>query len=1373
MVDKNINYNKYFLRIIKEFDETTILNPNLNGQDTPKLNSEDLKIKNDKINEFCKDNGISENILFLAGTSLALNKFNFSDKNLIFHGNDIIFTTHFENRKISIEDYLLHIKKDWEENLKYSNFAIDRLLDEYDLKPEFYYSFNEELDFNSFKHKYGFYLSINQNGDEFLLSASYNDQLYSDEYVNTFLKSINKIVDQFLSSDISKSSLSDISLVSENDDIQFKDVEIPFIHKRFEKQVEKAPESIAIVSSDEKLTYGELNEKANRIANGLIKNGVKPKSNVLVMLPRNSNLIAAIMGILKAGCAYIPIDLEYPQERINYIYENSRAEYILAEGSEGNALDVKKLLEEENTENPDVEMDCDDLAYMIYTSGSTGNPKGVMISHKNITNLFTEDDDSLVSQAYSSMSKTLAITTVSFDAFLLDLMSFTFGLEVVLANDDEAKNLTDLIALIRKEKPDALTFTTPSRLREYMENEEFMKELPTFKYIAVGGEMLPKDFVSKVLASTGEAIYNIYGPTETTVISNANRLTDPDNITVGKSLRNYVTDVRDIDGKILPYGVMGELYIGGTGVSKGYYNLDEKTEEVFIEINGIPYYRSGDFAIAHPNDEIEIKGRIDNQIKLRGLRIEIGEIEANISKFPKIKHNVTLIKEINNNEHLCAYFTAEEKIDIAELKKYLESRLTKYMVPTAFMQLDEMPQTPNGKTDIKKLPKPKLNLEMVPPETETEEKVFDIASEISKTRAFGVTDDLYAIGFTSLTLMKLNSSIYEETGINIAISKLIEDPTIKNIANLIDNDKGSDDLDRIIKDSKNSMYIPLTTNQLGVYYECAQNPDMPQYNIPCLIRFDKSVNAEKLKEAIIKTINAYPYLKTRIVMHGDQLMHKRDDSIAIEDIPIVQVPSISDNEIQNLNTKRFELLGGQLFRAKIYETDDEVILFFDMHHIITDGESIDKLFKNFANAYDGKEIKAEAIDGYTNALIEAENENSEEYIASEKYFHDLLTQEVDTTILTPNLNGNPDKGKLQSVSKNINPKRIMEFCANERISPNVLFMAGTILNLNKYTFSDKTLITTIFNGRTSSNYFNTQAFLVKTLPILSINEDRDISVKELLNQTDRIWKETIKHSDYPYTKISEEFELKPEFMYTYNNRDEEIITMNGKNYQYTQLETLEINYKITFDINESEDNIELFLLYNDQLYTEKYVKVFLNGVLNTITQFITEDIEQLKINDIELNKNYEIPEFTPVENPFIHKRFEEQVKINPDNIALVAEDATFTADELNQKANKIANALIKKGVKPKSNVLVMLHRNSDLIASILGILKAGCTYIPIDLEYPQDRINYIYENSQADYIISDEDKENTLNIKELLKETNTETPDRKSKRSNDITRKHL
>ena len=1338
------NFNEYLSRLWADFDESTLISPNRNGEKEKGITDKsEHEFKSENLVGFAKANSVSTKEILLASLNLTLNKFNFSNETLIFNQDNVPFTAKFEDRQISIKEFLEDIHENYEKTLEFEEYAKG---DDFLLKPEFYYSFSENPKSDL---TYSNYLSIFENEETISLSLFYNNELYTKEFIDLFLSSLEKITDQLINVDIDETNICDIAIVSEKDDIAFSEVEMPLLHKRFEKQAMENPDEIALVASDATLTYRQLDEKANVIANALIDKGVKPKSNVLFMLPRNSNLIASILGILKAGCAFIPIDPEYPQDRISYIYENSHADYIISNESGKNSLDVKELLKEGNIENPEVNVGADYLAYMIYTSGSTGNPKGVMISHENICNQ--------VSNPKSYYDSLLCITTISFDVAMDDILtSLSNGLKLVFANDVEIKNIPELAKLINENKPEVADFT-PSRLASYLEVKEFCNAISCLKCVYLGGEQFSAKVFEDLRKYSDAVVYNSYGPTETTITSNNKEVVSIDDINVGVPLENYVTDVRDIDGKLVPDGVMGELYIGGTGVGKGYYNMPEKTKEVFLTINNIPYYRSGDYAIELPNGEIDIKGRIDNQIKLRGLRIEIGEIETNISQYPNIKQVVVVIKEVNDNDHLCAYYTADGEIDSDDLKEFLKDRLTRYMVPTVFMQLDEMPQTPNGKTDLKQLPEPQLTLTLTLPETETEIMLHEIASSISKTKDFGTTDDLYAVGFTSLTLMKLNARIYEEMGVNLDILALLNDPTIKNIANEIENNDILD-LNSVIEMSHNMEYYPLTENQMGIYYECIQSGDVAQYNLPSIIRFDKEISADRLREAIIKTIEAYPYLKTRIVTEKGKVMLKRDDSMPIDDIPIVNVENISDKEIEKENLKLFDLHSDQLFRFKIYKTHSETILFSDVHHIISDGESLDKLFTNVANAYQGIEIEKETINGYLNSLIESENENSERYESSKKFFQEKLTQEVDSTVLTPNLNGNFEEGILKSISKNIDPELVNKFCRDNRITPNVLFMAVTMLNLNKYTFTDKTLITTIFNGRSNSSYINTQALLVKTLPIVSINDDRNLSIKEYLKSVNNIWMETISHSDYPYTRISDEFGLKPEFFYAYNNIDAEEIEIGDKTYKVKYLNSLEINYKISLEVYETRDNIELLLQYNDQLYSEDYIETFLNCIVDVINQLTEEDIEELCISEIELGESKEAPTFVPVEIPFIHKRFEKQVEENPDNVALVASDATLTYGELNRKANRVANALINRGIKANSNVLVMLPRGSNLISTILGILKAGCAFIPIDINYPKGRIDYIFENSQADYLIADGEIENSIDVEELLKEDNTSNP---------------
>ncbi|WP_407453663.1 condensation domain-containing protein, partial [Methanobrevibacter sp.] len=401
------------------------------------------------------------------------------------------------------------------------------------------------------------------------------------------------------------------------------------------------------------------------------------------------------------------------------------------------------------------------------------------------------------------------------------------------------------------------------------------------------------------------------------------------------------------------------------------------------------------------------------------------------------------------------------------------------------------------------------------------------------------------------------------------------------------------------------------------------------------------------------------------------------------------------------------------------DTDEETVLFSDFHHIITDGESQGLLFEDIANAYQNKELEKEIVDGYVFSLIENDLQNSERYETAKKFFDDKLSQEIDSTVLTPNLNGNPEEGNIKNISTNIDSTKINEFCLENSIGHNSLVMSALILNLNKFTYSDETLITTIFNGRTNPNYFNTQGFLVKTLPLILKNENREQTIEEFLKLVDKTWIDSINNSIYPYTKIAGKYQLKPELFYAYNEGEgSESLSIDGNEYENYELAdaTADTEYKIDIGVLKQDTVINIELSYNDQLYTEDYIQTFLDSMETIIDQFIINDIRAMRICDVELETTKEIPTFSPVETPFIHKRFEKQVEANPDSIALVATDATLTNEQLNIKANRIANALINKGVKAKSNVLAMLPRNSNLIATIIGIMKAGCTFIPIDLE---------------------------------------------------------
>lgn len=1353
----------YFKEKFELFDESTTIFPDSmnDSSDTEKTVK---SISKNLITSFCQKHNIDESVLFLTSVMLNLNKFTFSDKILIngaYYGGKnhdcqkpLLLAHDMSDRDESINDLILNVAEMWNESLNHSNYSIYDFYEEYGFNRGFFFEYTRNnltfsLEDNDYNIKFlkdshsdcDVNLNVLKSDDRFVLTLYYDTSLYSTKYMNLFLNSLETVIYLIITKDIDDLKISDIELKKDHTHFNFMENEFSLLNRKFENQVLKTPDNIALIAEDGKFTYDDLNRKANRIANSLIELGVNPGDNILFMLPRNSNLIACVLGILKAGCGFVPIDLDYPKERIRYIMQDSGADYIIIDNDFSDTLNIHALLDNEDDANPNPDISPENTAYMIYTSGSTGNPKGVMISHANITNLFEKSDNNLIHKIYSNMKRVLGLTTVSFDAFLLDFMTLTYGSTLIFASSSESKDINLCINLIKRTNPDSIAIITPSRLSQFMSSDEFCKQLGEFNSISCGGEKLSQNILDKIRENCNVKLYNLYGPTEATIASNGKLIEDE--ITVGKSLHNYITEVRDIDSKLLPDGVMGELYIGGLGVGKGYWNNIDKTEEVFKNINDIAYYKTGDYAVSH-DGEIDIKGRIDSQIKLRGLRIEIEEIEKVISSFAGIDKCVVVIDKISSTDHLCAYYTVSGSVDIKELKKYLKDRLTYYMVPTVFMEIEEFSQTPNGKIDYKKLPEPQIMLSNVGSENDTEREIYNIVSEMVEFDDFGVTDDLYTLGFTSLTLMNLNSMIYEKMKVMLDITLILAKPTIRDIAGEVQKSNNQ------IRNLTDRKYYPLNENQLGVYFECVQTPGELKYNIPAIIEFDNNIDVDRLVDSIYKTVDAHPYLKTHIVMHNGQLQQKRRDSAEIDDIEIVNCEDISADEIEK-DLVPFHLLNNQLFRFKIYKTKDKLFLLSDFHHIITDGVSINILLNDLANVYQKKPVSKEIIDGYMYSLIEKESEKSEKFTDSKKYFEEKLNG-IESTILTPDLNGDAADGKLKSINKNIDVSILKEFCRECGISPNVLFMSVAMLNLNKFTFDDESLITTIFNGRINPDYQNTQVMLVKTLPIIHKASDRSITLRQYLKDVDRTWKETLTKISYPYTKLSSDFDLKPEFFYTYHdNIKTKNVEIDSRIYDVTVFESYSAKYKFCLDIYEDNGTADIRIRYNDKLYTEKYAKMFLDNIEFILTQFISSDIDEVKISDVRLNTGvYNVPVLEKTDEIYVIPEFENQVLKTPDDIALIAEDGEFTYGELNRKANRIANSLIKKGIKSGSNVLVMLNRDSNQIASILAVLKTGSTVIPLDIDFPKDRVNYVYENSKASYILND--------VNELLGENNDSNP---------------
>lgn len=578
------------------------------------------------------------------------------------------------------------------------------------------------------------------------------------------------------------------------------------IHQLFEEQVYIRPDSIAAVCKDRVITYAELNLNANRLANRLRMLGVKPNESVGLMVDRSIDMLVGIMAILKAGGGYLPIDPQYPLDRVKFMFEDSDAHMLITKRSINRDLNFngEVVYVEDSEEYKDMECSLDnvnrpeDLAYIIYTSGSTGKPKGVMVEHRAVTNFITGMKDKI---DFNSKKTILAVTTICFDIFVLEnILPLTVGMKIIIADENQQLDPSELNNLIIDKKVDMLQ-TTPSRMELILSNEIGRRSISNVKEIMVGGEPITNKLLNSLKAATSAKIYNMYGPTETTVWSTLNELTNTDTITIGCPIANTQIYIVNNDLQLLPIGVVGELCIAGNGLARCYHKRPELTAEKFVHYsfeNGKTnesdfqlMYRTGDLARWLPNGEIEFIGRKDTQVKIRGYRIELEEVEKVLAEHEKVSRCAVLVKNsAEGNKNLVAYYVSNEEIPYRELYSFLLQKLPHYMVPGSFIHIAMLPLTPNGKLDKTKLPDPcsylcSENKKNILPETKLQKNIADIWSKVLNKNIMGVNDNFFEIGGNSFSLVIMHSKIDKLYPGKVSVADVFANPTIAKLSDYI------------------------------------------------------------------------------------------------------------------------------------------------------------------------------------------------------------------------------------------------------------------------------------------------------------------------------------------------------------------------------------------------------------------------------------------------------------------------------------------------------------------------------------------------------------------------------------------------------------
>ena len=1132
-----------------------------------------------------------------------------------------------------------------------------------------------------------------------------------------------------------------MSVINERSNFVF---EFHPVTKLFEEQVQLHPDKCAVVSGKESFTYAQLNERANKIANSLVEKGVGREIIVGVVLERCCDFYAVRQGILKAGGVFAVAAPDYPDDRIQFIFEDAGVPFIITtkelagERKEmfsklsGTILLLEDLLENKNTQNPDIKIEEHDLCYCIYTSGSTGKPKGVMIEHINLANFVNPDPRNSETYGYVSRgSVSLSMAAMTFDVSVLEeFIPLTNGLTAVIASDEEILNPVMLGDLILKNGVDIMT-TTPTYLSNMIDLPQLREAASRIKVFDVGAEAFPPALYDKIRTVNPDAyIMNGYGPTETTISCTMKVITDSKNITIGAPNGNVHVYVVDKENKILPDGETGELVVAGLGVGRGYINLPEKTAEVFISLNGERAYKTGDLAKITPEGEIEFFGRIDNQIKLRGLRIELGEIEEVINSYEGIITSITVPVD---NKYLCCYFMADREISSEALSDYASESLAHYMVPDVFIQLEKMPLTQNGKIDKKALPKPVAQPKnLKEPETPMQKKIFEIVSKVVENDYFGIDTSFYKAGLSSISAMKLCVLISDEFGVTIRTSDIHENNTVEKLEKYVM-------LAPKIRTYEKREVYPLTGSQKGIFAECSKNLQSTIYNIPFLFELDPAVDIQKLSDAVAKMVSAHSYLLTQVYLDdkGEMVQRPCNDTFMPE---VIETTNAKFEYLKEELVRPFKLEKGRLFRAEIYLTEDRKYLFTDFHHIVADGNSYDIIFADINKAYMGEKLEKESYTGFDAALDEEQQMKEGKYKKAEKYY-DSIFEGIETESLPlPDLAGKlPKKGYLER-PMNIGEEKILSCCEKLGVTPNILFTGLFGILLTRYSNSEDSLFSTIYNGRNDSRLENTVCMLVKTLPVYC-KFDKDTTIQAYMTAVSEQLLSSMANDIFPFSDICAKYGFSSDLVFAYQAELSDDYPIGDTVAKGHDLSLDMAKMPLLIQVREYDHTYVLTAEYRSDMYSQ----AFIDGILDAYEAAMGSMLKTKYVSEISVISQAgvnKIAEFNHTEAEYdrsktISDMFDELVQKVPDHTAVVFKDKKYTYKELDEISDRLGKYIASQGIGKEDVVAILIPRCEYMAIAPMGVIKAGAAYQPLDPTYPKDRLMYMLGDSTARLLIAD------------------------------------
>ncbi|MBT5231911.1 MAG: amino acid adenylation domain-containing protein, partial [Methylococcales bacterium] len=1252
-----------------------------------------------------------------------------------------------------------------------------------------YYDFHHIIDFMGQKQRLQHYpprvpvgqvqLIAKQMSDDLLLECHYHTQDFNSFAAMRRLKSV---IEQFVEG---VDTIADLSWVTGEENAQLDrwnntsaihEPNYSNIIDAIQLQMQNNPDALAVQQGEQCFTYRDIEQQSLSLATRLQRLGITSNQAVAICTSRGADFIVALLATLKAGGYYVPLDPTYPNARLQYIVEDCQAQVLLSQSRlnvlpdySGIRVDLDKPVKVDVATFSTVATTSNALAYMIYTSGSTGQPKGVGVKHSGIANLLHWYTKTL---SIDEADGAIIISALGFDLTQKNLFALLWQGGRLIFPQFDHYDVDDIANTMSKYRPTLLN-CAPSAFYPLCELPSQYGALSSLKSICLGGEPIERSKIKDYCTQSSVTVFNSYGPTECTDIAAFYELKSKDlkgghSIPIGRPNDNVSLLVLNSQLQSVPIGITGELYISGAGVSLGYINDAEKTQKVFIKnpTTGQEMYQTGDLVYYRADGQLVFVGRVDSQVKLRGLRIEIGEIEFAIRGYDAKLHPFVMVVD----DVLVAYLVGS--FDQALLSESIATFLPDYMVPTRFVSLQEFPLTPNGKIDKKALPTPDLQqLSYVAPSSTLEKQLCQYWSELLAISKVGVEDNFFALGGHSLSATQLISWIRKQYAVELPLADIFQQPTVKRLAeNIVQLEAGQTN-DIQVRDESMSARAPLSFAQERMWFIQNLIPESTQYNIASAVTIKGGLNVTAIQIAITTISQRHEVLRTRFPDEQGIAVQVIDPEarVTVEqfDIGCYDIERQSDEvrlRIQQDQNTVFNLAEGPLFKCTVLQlTDNHHVLMLTIHHIIADGWSSQVMLKELMAVYlaeqESRAVRLPhlSVQYADYAIWQRDYEQSEKYGADLGYWQSQL-QGVDPLVLPVDYTRPSVQtfagAHLQFSIPALTMQGLKRLANDSGATEFMVLMTVYHVLLSRLSGQQDFAVGVPTAGRSQAEiepligaFINSLAIRNALLPEMPFSSALEQVKKTVLSAFlhDKISFEKIVEAvsegrDLTHAPIYQTF-------FTLQNLANDSLVIEGLEIEPFEMVSTTAKFDLSLVTWFADDGcLECVFEYNTDLFSADSIARFGQYFKHILEQVVVD--ESLEIGRLTLlsesdrttilhDWNQAHSHSSSNQNDSIVSRFQQSAQQFPERIALQQQQRSMNYQQVDVMSNQLAYYLIEQGIGVESIVGVYIHRSMMMLVCQLAIMKSGAAYLPIDPAYPEDRVNYMLNDSGAQFVFTE------------------------------------